>query len=101
LMILLAAAMTSFATVLAGLWRYAPAGIPWRLLLAIPGYAVGKVPIYLGFVFGRQREWVRTARRSGTEASPAAAPPGPHHLSASPESSPQRASEYGNHAALG
>ncbi len=48
---------------LLGAWaRFARSVVPGRALLAIPGYVLWKVPIYLGFVKKRETQWVRTAR---------------------------------------
>jgi cellulose synthase/poly-beta-1,6-N-acetylglucosamine synthase-like glycosyltransferase len=37
---------------------------PPRVLLAIPGYVLGKIPLYAGFLYRRQTAWVRTSRSS-------------------------------------
>jgi hypothetical protein len=34
-----------------------------RDLLTVPWYVLGKLPLYLGYVFKRQKEWVRTDRK--------------------------------------
>lgn len=36
--------------------------VPLRVLAAIPGYAIGKLSLYTGYVSGREREWKRTRR---------------------------------------
>lgn len=36
--------------------------VPARLLLRVPAYIMWKLPLYVGFVFRRQRAWVRTER---------------------------------------
>jgi cellulose synthase/poly-beta-1,6-N-acetylglucosamine synthase-like glycosyltransferase len=44
-------------------WKeVAPHGLSWQLLIAVPGYAVRKLPLYAAFLARRQRDWVRTAR---------------------------------------
>lgn len=43
-------------------YRFARRDIPFSSLLAIPGYVVGKLPIYLRFFTRRERKWVRTSR---------------------------------------
>lgn len=37
---------------------------PVRFLLSIPGYILGKIPLYAGFLYRRQTAWVRTRRSS-------------------------------------
>jgi cellulose synthase/poly-beta-1,6-N-acetylglucosamine synthase-like glycosyltransferase len=37
---------------------------PARILLSVPGYIVGKLPLYAGFLYRRQTAWVRTRRSS-------------------------------------
>ena len=52
---------------LAAAWaRFGRETLPAQALLRIPGYMLAKLPIYLRFLTGRQREWVRTQR----DASP-------------------------------
>ncbi len=36
--------------------------IPFKAVAAVPKYIWQKIPIYIGFLFGRQHDWVRTAR---------------------------------------
>jgi cellulose synthase/poly-beta-1,6-N-acetylglucosamine synthase-like glycosyltransferase len=44
-------------------WRFGRATLPARSLLAVPGYMVWKIPLYLGFALrGHHRHWERTAR---------------------------------------
>lgn len=45
--------------------RFGRERLPLTSLLAAPFYVLGKVPIYLAFLFRRERAWVRTDR-SGT-----------------------------------
>lgn len=40
--------------------------LPLSTLLSIPFYIVWKIPLYLGFLFKRQTDWVRTARNQVT-----------------------------------
>jgi hypothetical protein len=37
-------------------------GYPFTVFLAVPWYVLRKLPLYLTFLFRRQRAWVRTAR---------------------------------------
>jgi len=41
---------------------YARAWLPFRAALSIPGYILWKLPIYLKFLTGREKDWVRTDR---------------------------------------
>jgi hypothetical protein len=43
-------------------WRKHGRHLPLAALLTVPLYVAWKIPIYLQFVFKRQREWIRTAR---------------------------------------
>ncbi len=45
---------------------YARAWLPIRAALAIPGYILWKLPIYLKFLTGREKNWVRTDRGQST-----------------------------------
>ena len=59
----LAASGTTLAVSILASWavfgrRLMPAGA----LLAIPGYLLWKLPLYMAFLFKRQYEWVRTER---------------------------------------
>jgi cellulose synthase/poly-beta-1,6-N-acetylglucosamine synthase-like glycosyltransferase len=55
-----------------GIWLAGAVGLAWmrfgrsmvsaRTLLAIPGYVLWKIPVYLGFARKRETEWVRTSR---------------------------------------
>lgn len=42
--------------------RYAREHLPASALMRAPRYALGKLPVYLGFLRGRQTEWVRARR---------------------------------------
>ncbi|MGE3315768.1 MAG: glycosyltransferase family 2 protein [Planctomycetaceae bacterium] len=44
--------------------RFGRREFPPRVLLAIPGYVLGKLPLYVGFLYRRQTAWVRTRRSS-------------------------------------
>lgn len=47
-------------------WRFGRLVVPARSLLAVPGYLLWKIPLYLGFALrGRHRSWERTARSRG------------------------------------
>jgi hypothetical protein len=48
--------------VILGWARFARDHIPFSAIAFAPLYALGKLPIYLGFVHKRQTTWVRTAR---------------------------------------
>ncbi len=53
------------ATILALLVAWAKHGratLPLATLLAVPGYVLGKLPIYVAFLVRPQRAWVRTTR---------------------------------------
>ena len=54
--------------------RHARGIIPGRVLAFAPFYALWKLPLYLSFVFKRQKSWVRTPRE---EPPGPAAPPAP------------------------
>ena len=43
-------------------WRVGRDILPPRELLAVPGYVLGKIGLYTGFVRHRQTKWVRTDR---------------------------------------
>jgi cellulose synthase/poly-beta-1,6-N-acetylglucosamine synthase-like glycosyltransferase len=55
--------------------RHARGLIPGRVLVFAPFYALWKIPLYLSFLFKRQKAWVRTPRGE---------PPGPPTTPASP-----------------
>jgi hypothetical protein len=50
------------ATVLIAWMRFGMQIVPLRLLLYAPFYALGKIPLYAGFLIKRQVEWVRSKR---------------------------------------
>ncbi len=57
----LSLALTTLALLLA--WaRFGRAAIPFSAALAIPGYILWKLPIYLKFLRGPEKTWVRTDR---------------------------------------
>lgn len=65
------AAMIAGSLILAGLilmicWAvYARKWLPFGAALAVPGYILWKLPIYLKFLKGREKTWVRTDRGPG------------------------------------
>ncbi len=70
---LLAASLILAAVVLVISWAvYARRWLAFSAFLAIPGYILWKLPIYLKFLTGRERSWVRTER----DAAAAGKPPG-------------------------
>jgi cellulose synthase/poly-beta-1,6-N-acetylglucosamine synthase-like glycosyltransferase len=58
------AALVLVASVLIAWWSFARERVPFRLLLAIPGYVLIKLPLYATFLFRRERTWIRTTRSS-------------------------------------
>lgn len=57
------AALLAMAVGLVLVWaRFGRSYLPGRAMLSIPLYVAWKLPIYLRFVKGREKEWVRTAR---------------------------------------
>jgi hypothetical protein len=47
--------------------------VPLRIWLVVPWYVLRKLPIYVAYLFRRERQWVRTARDNTpavTEAEP-------------------------------
>jgi hypothetical protein len=46
--------------------RHARARIPGHVLLLAPMYILWKIPVYLSFLFRRQKSWVRTPRDQAT-----------------------------------
>jgi cellulose synthase/poly-beta-1,6-N-acetylglucosamine synthase-like glycosyltransferase len=50
------------ATVLLAWVKFGMQLVPLRLLLYAPFYALGKIPLYVGFLIKRQVEWVRSKR---------------------------------------
>jgi cellulose synthase/poly-beta-1,6-N-acetylglucosamine synthase-like glycosyltransferase len=60
----LAGAMASAILAILAAWlRFGRDRLPARDLLLFPHYVIKKIPIYLGFFFRPQREWVRTNRQ--------------------------------------
>ena len=55
---------------------YARRVMPVRTLFAAPFYALGKLPIYLNFLRGRETRWVRTERAGEGAAAPTRTKPG-------------------------
>lgn len=51
-------------SIFVGWWVSARNMIPLKTLLTAPLYVLWKIPIYLGFLFRRQKGWVRTERDS-------------------------------------
>ena len=67
---ILGAGGTALATAVLLAWsRYGRDVMPLRTLLAVPLYVLWKVPVYLAFVFRRQRDWLRTERGEETSSS--------------------------------
>lgn len=62
LVLLLAAGLCMLLGVVAGWVRFARKRVPGRVFLLTPLYILWKVPMYIGFLFHRQRSWIRTAR---------------------------------------
>lgn len=50
------------AAVMTGWFAHCRERIPLRAMLAIPGYVLRKIPIYLAFLCRRPLDWVRTTR---------------------------------------
>ncbi|HEY1381837.1 MAG TPA: glycosyltransferase family 2 protein, partial [Gemmataceae bacterium] len=69
--LLLTAAAAAAVAGLAAWAAFGRAVLPPAALLAVPGYALGKLPIYLAYLVRPQRAWVRTPRDV-----PPAGPPG-------------------------
>ncbi|GAA3981841.1 glycosyltransferase family 2 protein [Comamonas faecalis] len=44
-------------------WGWGRAVVSARDLLFVPLYVLGKLPLYVGYLFKRQKEWVRTDRK--------------------------------------
>ena len=60
--LLLAGGVMAGAAGLLASARFGRAVLPPAALLAVPRYVIGKVPLYLAFLFRPQRAWVRTPR---------------------------------------
>ncbi len=52
------------AAAVAMAWMRHARHIPLRALLAVPGYLLWKLPLYVRFLFSRQTSWIRTSRNS-------------------------------------
>jgi cellulose synthase/poly-beta-1,6-N-acetylglucosamine synthase-like glycosyltransferase len=50
--------------------RHARGRVPGRTLLLAPLYILWKIPVYLSFLFRRQKAWVRTPRDQASQAPP-------------------------------
>ncbi|HVR86758.1 MAG TPA: glycosyl transferase, partial [Planctomycetota bacterium] len=50
--------------------RHARERVPGHVLLLAPLYILWKIPVYLSFLFRRQKAWVRTPRDQATQAPP-------------------------------
>ena len=64
-------------TVLLAWARHARGVIPGRVLAFAPFYALWKIPLYVAFIFRRQKDWVRTPREHPSGTMPRQKPPGP------------------------
>jgi len=62
--LLLAGELALALAIAAGWWRHCRQVIPLRALCTAPFYAAMKLPIYVDFLWKRQREWVRTEREA-------------------------------------
>lgn len=51
------------ASILLAWWGWGRSVVAFRELLSVPLYILAKIPLYLGFVTKRQKEWVRTERK--------------------------------------
>lgn len=62
----LALTLSAFFTfsILLAWWRHGREILPLGMLIFAPLYAVGKIPLYLGFLLARQRSWVRGEREA-------------------------------------
>lgn len=52
-------------------WKFGRGVLPPRAALAVPAYVLWKMPLYLAFLFRRERRWVRTARPASSGVDPA------------------------------
>jgi len=50
-------------------WGFARDRVPFRTLLTIPGYVFAKLPLYMTFLYRRERAWVRTTRATSVNCS--------------------------------
>lgn len=60
-------ALSLLGGTLAGWWRFGRPSIPSKALFAIAFYIPWKIPLYLAFLFNRQRTWLRTDRETVAE----------------------------------
>lgn len=60
--ILLGAGCFAGLGIIVGWWRFAREVIPFKMLVSIPRYIVGKIGIYRRFFGNRQTQWIRTKR---------------------------------------
>jgi exopolysaccharide biosynthesis WecB/TagA/CpsF family protein len=60
--LLLGGGVTALLCITAAWLKFGRQQLPITSLLAAPFYVIWKIPLYLGFVFKPQREWVRTDR---------------------------------------
>ena len=67
LLLLLSLGMASLAAMLVAGRRCLPAPLSLRVLRSVPLYAFGKLPLYISFVFARERSWTRTPRDPSVE----------------------------------
>jgi len=58
------AAVLLLASVGIAWWRFAREWVSFRTLLSVPVYVLTKLPLYAGFLFHRERTWIRTTRGS-------------------------------------
>jgi cellulose synthase/poly-beta-1,6-N-acetylglucosamine synthase-like glycosyltransferase len=54
-----------FVAIVLAFWRYGREIMPLRWLVFAPVYAITKIPLYVKFLFNRQREWARGERELG------------------------------------
>lgn len=70
--VMMSASLGAAAVVLLISWAvYARDWLPLGAALSIPGYLIWKLPIYLKFMTGREKRWVRTERSSSGSDTPA------------------------------
>jgi cellulose synthase/poly-beta-1,6-N-acetylglucosamine synthase-like glycosyltransferase len=51
------------AAVLLAWWGWGRSVVSFRELMSVPFYVLAKIPLYLGFLTRRQKDWVRTDRK--------------------------------------
>jgi cellulose synthase/poly-beta-1,6-N-acetylglucosamine synthase-like glycosyltransferase len=64
IILLLSAGSLLLATILLAWLRFARHLLPLSMLLSFPFYILQKIPLYLAFIFRRQKVWIRTERIS-------------------------------------